>query len=644
MPINANSLNSKRGMRPARNPPETSKAERRSTRPKKASDGANIGSIIRDGRVHLGWTQEILSGKSGVPVRTICNIESGRTSKPATVRELLDTINPERRKRNLPELLWPEENAINPLDASTSHHLGHKYDAFVREGLYDDAGELAENALKEAEAAHDQRLLAHWAKCAAAAYRCRGMLREASAFYAMAWGHTQRALKETPADEELRYQEGKIRFGQIMVDAFLSRGAFEEAFKRHGELLKDASSLFGEVQSAQLKDEIKLRCTHIKRQQAEMLRLLGRYDAALQRISEVLCEYSPERDSEAHWYARVSKADSLRLKGESVEALTEYDRLLGIATRRNLHGLHGEVLWRKIGALQTAPTTQKNRDELARCSRDLKAIAEAHAERYRYVFIYSLLTSAAGRVSDPDQAQLALRRAEQFGGSSAILVTDVMGLESLARKLSLPMDTDKVSAYLTGQFSNATREALAKYQSAGFDRGALQQAMVKALNRIIRGPLVYDPQRFSGVRLRLETEQLRSQNPQGDSLPRLNRMLLEDAYPQELSGNKSGDISQDYLRTEYAHLALCRAEILRTNKNSGDAKKYFLTAFECYERMGMRWGVVRSWIGLKLTGGDKPFPSWCKRSLEGLDAVLLERFNANQGKMMPTGILSANIP
>jgi hypothetical protein len=45
----------------------------------------------------------------------------------------------------------------------------------------------------------------------------------------------------------------------------------------------------------------------------------------------------------------------------------------------------------------------------------------------------------------------------------------------------------------------------------------------------------YDKARFNHIVLRPETEELLKQNPQGQQLARLNKLLLEDAYPAELA-------------------------------------------------------------------------------------------------------------
>jgi hypothetical protein len=59
---------------------------------------------------------------------------------------------------------------------------------------------------------------------------------------------------------------------------------------------------------------------------------------------------------------------------------------------------------------------------------------------------------------------------------------------------------------------------------------------INILNEIIKGPSLYDPRYFArgGGKLRPETRSLLTQSPQGQELVRLNRMLLEDAYPDRI--------------------------------------------------------------------------------------------------------------
>jgi hypothetical protein len=60
-------------------------------------------------------------------------------------------------------------------------------------------------------------------------------------------------------------------------------------------------------------------------------------------------------------------------------------------------------------------------------------------------------------------------------------------------------------------------------------------ALLKELNETIAGPSIYDRARFDGVVLRPETAALLAQNPKGQRLARLNKLLLEDAFPRQLA-------------------------------------------------------------------------------------------------------------
>ena len=69
------------------------------------------------------------------------------------------------------------------------------------------------------------------------------------------------------------------------------------------------------------------------------------------------------------------------------------------------------------------------------------------------------------------------------------------------------------------------------------DTSQFESLLVSNLNQIITGPSIYDSNRFQGIHLRPATDELRRQNPRSQDLIRLNRRLLEDAYPKELGTN-----------------------------------------------------------------------------------------------------------
>jgi len=63
----------------------------------------------------------------------------------------------------------------------------------------------------------------------------------------------------------------------------------------------------------------------------------------------------------------------------------------------------------------------------------------------------------------------------------------------------------------------------------------LQKALVDELNRLLKGPSLYDTLRFAHMALTKKTRGLIEQDPQGKDLVYLNRLLLEEAYRGEIT-------------------------------------------------------------------------------------------------------------
>jgi len=99
--------------------------------------------------------------------------------------------------------------------------------------------------------------------------------------------------------------------------------------------------------------------------------------------------------------------------------------------------------------------------------------------------------------------------------------------------------SDSVSTFLRGQLEDTVKARVATYSASNVDAKELMSAFVKDLNRVISGQSIYDSARFSKIALRPETEDLLKQNPQGQHLARLNKLLLEDAYPADLAKTSS---------------------------------------------------------------------------------------------------------
>ena len=112
-------------------------------------------------------------------------------------------------------------------------------------------------------------------------------------------------------------------------------------------------------------------------------------------------------------------------------------------------------------------------------------------------------------------------------------IEDVQDFPALAQKLSAK--AEPVSALLAAELDDAGRAALTAATRTPAEARAAASAVLRTLNRVVTGPAsLFDETRFRGVKLRDTTEALRRKDPRGLELARLNRLLLEDAFPREL--------------------------------------------------------------------------------------------------------------
>ena len=115
---------------------------------------------------------------------------------------------------------------------------------------------------------------------------------------------------------------------------------------------------------------------------------------------------------------------------------------------------------------------------------------------------------------------------------STLAANDFKDLTAFAGKFAPPQRP--VDQWLKEKLSASTSGALSSYQGNLPPNSLLQTNLACDLNPIIEGGCIFDQARFDGVTLRKETQALMSRKPEGKDLQRLNRLLLEDAYPLEL--------------------------------------------------------------------------------------------------------------
>jgi fucose permease len=115
---------------------------------------------------------------------------------------------------------------------------------------------------------------------------------------------------------------------------------------------------------------------------------------------------------------------------------------------------------------------------------------------------------------------------------TAFAGSDFKDVPGLAAKLTAK--ADPLSAFLASNLSSSTLDTLARLREGGASIAAARVAMMQDLNSLILQTNIYTPERFAGVTLQDKTKQLLSPDAPPRSLPRLNRLLLADAYRQEM--------------------------------------------------------------------------------------------------------------
>ncbi|MCX7007011.1 MAG: hypothetical protein NTY53_07145, partial [Kiritimatiellaeota bacterium] len=120
---------------------------------------------------------------------------------------------------------------------------------------------------------------------------------------------------------------------------------------------------------------------------------------------------------------------------------------------------------------------------------------------------------------------------------TGILDEQFIDLPSFVSKLKQP--PDPVSRYLQSQLCN---ESLTYLRDMAPNNADLQRRLLFDLDGIVHRQPIYDAQRFAGVTLRPETQLLLAKFLGNESRATINKMLLEDAYPREISTNSSNFI------------------------------------------------------------------------------------------------------
>jgi hypothetical protein len=72
------------------------------------------------------------------------------------------------------------------------------------------------------------------------------------------------------------------------------------------------------------------------------------------------------------------------------------------------------------------------------------------------------------------------------------------------------------------------------------DEATFKKALANDLNNLLEKEIIYETNRFAGVTLSRRTQRFIAQNPKSHTKIRLNRILLEEAFPQEIEKSLGG--------------------------------------------------------------------------------------------------------
>ena len=108
---------------------------------------------------------------------------------------------------------------------------------------------------------------------------------------------------------------------------------------------------------------------------------------------------------------------------------------------------------------------------------------------------------------------------------------DLKDAAKLRGRLRSPQDS--VTRFMRQQLLTEEREVVDR-EEIGAGANDLLRALTEGLNRIIRGPLLFERKRFEGIKLSPETVRRMEESRKTSHVALLNRMLLDEIFPDEL--------------------------------------------------------------------------------------------------------------
>jgi hypothetical protein len=129
-----------------------------------------------------------------------------------------------------------------------------------------------------------------------------------------------------------------------------------------------------------------------------------------------------------------------------------------------------------------------------------------------------------------------------YASESLLKTSDIKSPAGLLKVFREQNPDRPLDGYLQGRLSANTKKQVGEYNPSAPPSKALQKALLYDLNLVLEGENIYEPQRFKNVYLSDETKNLKEHLNSSEDIVRLNRVLLEDAYPQVLVRSSRSEI------------------------------------------------------------------------------------------------------
>lgn len=221
--------------------------------------------------------------------------------------------------------------------------------------------------------------------------------------------------------------------------------------------------------------------------------------------------------------------------------------------------------------------------------------------------------------------QLAQVQRTRTCPGSAFVADNLCNPVALAAKLDSPVD--ELSKSLRAALPTKIRQELSPAEGAELEK-AVPAALVRALNKVAKGPCLYDPIRFPDQLLSEQTKAFREDNPnpKGSKLARFNRLLLGDAYPNEIDTKPKPEF--DWLATSRTPAQMGAEAFLGNNRQywgieNGTHQRLDCSALEdrlrvhdpnAVEILGffhrVSISLFMAWAQRQPNARDRTYPTW----------------------------------